>query len=80
MVEPVQTSMRLSKGTEILVEGHVSGEARECDHEVPRARIKLRQIGWLDQRGRVWMSFSDWQKAGGPAGSITPLLINPGCD
>jgi len=43
---------------------------------VPVAR--LRRIGWLDQRGQVWLRSSDWIAAGGPNGSITPLLIDPG--
>ncbi len=39
---------------------------------------RLRRIGWLDQRGQVWLRSSDWMAAGGPNGSITPLLIDPG--
>lgn len=50
------------------------------DHDVPRYTVNLRQIGWIDQSGRVWLTSQDWQDAGGPNGSITPLLINPGCD
>jgi hypothetical protein len=42
--------------------------------------IKLRRIGWIDQRGNVWTDEKAWRKAGGPNGSLTPLLINPGCD
>lgn len=80
MAKPVQTDMRLHAGIEILVEGHTYGAPSMCDHDVPRARIKLRQIGWLDQRGQVWMTFSDWRAAGGPNGSITPIMINPGCE
>jgi hypothetical protein len=57
------------------------GSLGRCnDHEVPTATIRLRRIGWLDQAGNVWINEADWRKAGGPNGSITPLLINPGCD
>lgn len=64
------------------VTGHKSKRtpAPTCDHEVPNATIKLRRIGFIDQRGCVWVSSKDWQDAGGPNGSITPLYINPGCD
>ena len=75
-----ETGMRLYEGEPWPATGHISGEASSCDHEVPRAQITLRRIGWLDQKGFVWASAKDWQEAGGPNGSITPLLINPGCD
>lgn len=80
MAEPVQTGMRLWSGTEWTAAGHVSGEASPCDHEVPRAQIKVRRVGWLDQKGMVWLDQQDWIDAGGPNGSITPLLIVTGCD
>ncbi len=60
---------------------HDSGIQYYCrDHKVPERTIRLRRIGWIDQAGTVWVSSLDWQQAGGPNGSITPLLINPGCD
>jgi hypothetical protein len=80
MTAPVQTDMRLWSGTKWTAAGHVSGEARPCDHDVPRAQIEMRIVGWLDQRGQVWLTDKDWMEAGGPNGSITPLLIAPGCD
>lgn len=51
-------------------------ERHRSGFDLPVAR--LRRIGWLDQRGQVWLRSSDWMKAGGPNGSITPLLIDPG--
>jgi hypothetical protein len=76
IADPVQTEMRLHNG----VDWPVSGVAGACDHDVPRAQIVLRQIGWLDQKGNVWISSQDWRNAGGPNGSITPLLIAAECD
>lgn len=49
-------------------------------HDVLRSTVVLRRIGWLDQKGNVWIDEKAWRDAGGPNGSITPLLINPGCD
>jgi hypothetical protein len=80
IADPVQTEMRLHKGVEWVVSGHVNGDAGTCDHDVPRAQIILRRIGWLDQKGNVWISSQDWQNAGAPNGSITPLLIAEECD
>jgi hypothetical protein len=42
--------------------------------KVPVAR--LRRIGWLDQKGRVWLSMPNGTEFDG--GSLTPLLIDPG--
>lgn len=50
------------------------------DHEVPKYTVTLRQIGWIDQAGNVYVTEKEWRDAGGPNGSITPLLVNPGCD
>lgn len=80
MPESYPTGLRLHETMKWPVEGHVVGEARACEHDVKRARIEVRVIGWLDQAGNVWLSDRDWVEAGGPNGSITPLLINPGCD
>lgn len=49
-------------------------------HDILRTTVVLRRIGWLDQKGNVWIDEKAWRDAGGPNGSITPLLINPGCD
>jgi hypothetical protein len=37
---------------------------------------KLRRIGWLDQKGRVWLEVPPSAEFDG--GSLTPLLIDPG--
>lgn len=43
--------------------------------QVPVAR--LRRIGWLDQRGRVWLKVPSTRRAGElGCGSFTPLLID----
>src|ERR1700683_239883 len=42
--------------------------------DLPVAR--LRRIGWLDQKGRVWLRVPPG--AGFDGGSLTPLLIDPG--
>ncbi len=40
---------------------------------------RLRRIGWLDQRGRVWLHLPSTAKAANlGCGSFTPLLIDPG--
>lgn len=81
MAEAVPTGMRLYEGEDWKASGHqVAEQMRVCDHEMPLATIILRRIGWIDQNGWVWLSEKDWRDAGGPNGSITPLLINPGCD
>ena len=71
--------MRLSVASNWPVSGHVIGKARPCDHQVERATIQTRKVGWLDQKGQVWLSYEDWANAGGPNGSITPLLIPADC-
>ncbi len=39
----------------------------------------LRRIGWLDQRGRVWLKIPSTAKAANlGCGSFTPLLVDPG--
>lgn len=52
--------------------------ARHATHRsgftVPVAR--LRRIGWLDQKGRVWLEVPSSAQFDG--GSLTPLLIDPG--
>lgn len=42
--------------------------------EVPAAT--LRRIGWVDQKGRVWLEIPPAIQFDG--GSLTPLLIDPG--
>jgi hypothetical protein len=57
---------------------------KPCKHklagnpDVENVTIRLRRIGWIDQRGRVYVKCPPMQEFDG--GSLTPLLINPGCD
>jgi hypothetical protein len=80
MGEPYPTGLKLYETQKWPVDGHVIGKARPCDHDVEKARIEVRKIGWLDQKGNVWLSDKDWMDHGGPNGSITPLLIADTCD
>lgn len=80
MTAPVQTDMRLWQGKPWRATGHATGAAKACDHDVENVEIEVRIVGWLDQQGQVWLTDKDWMEAGGPNGSITPLLIAPGCD
>lgn len=78
-----RTPLRVSQNCEaqkVTAHLHQLFTVDTCAHEVPRAEVTLRRIGWIDQAGVVWVSEKDWRQAGGPNGSITPLLINPGCD
>ena len=80
MIKPVQTGMRLDKVENWPVSGHVNGPVpRPCGHDISRATITVRRIGWIDQNGQVWRSESDWINFGSPNGSITPLLISAEC-
>jgi len=71
--------MRLYAGEKWEVAGHVGPHpARPCDHDVPRASVMVRRIGWLDQKGRVWTQTPP--SASFDGGSLTPLLIAVQCD
>jgi hypothetical protein len=87
--QPWPTGMRLHVGEDWDVlpdlhehptlDGHFAythmAPHRPTGNEVPVAR--LRRIGWLDQKGRVWLTMP--QPADGfDGGSLTPLLIDPG--
>lgn len=45
-------------------------------HGTPVPVARLRRIGWLDQKGRVWLEIPPGDRFDG--GSLTPLLIDPG--
>lgn len=49
-----------------------------CEHDVEMATVTLRRIGWVDQKGRVYVSPPP--QADFDGGSLTALLINPGCE
>jgi hypothetical protein len=86
-VEPAPTGLRLAQNCEdwdVPADTRLDEDGNRtttrtvlvAGAQVPAAR--LRRIGWLDQRGQVWLRSSDWMAAGGPNGSITPLLIDAG--
>ena len=72
------TGMRLHQAQDFTASGHLTGALRTCDHDVPVAAIRMRLVGWLDQKGRVWTACPPG--AGFDGGSLTPLLIQVGCD
>lgn len=74
----IQTDMRLYQGEEWEAAGHAGAPPRPCDHEVARVTVRMRRVGWLDQRGRVWTSIPP--AAGFDGGSLDPLLIAVPCD
>jgi len=74
-----QTDMRLHQGEDWQAKAHDSGYQYYChDHDKPVRAVMLRRVGWLDQKGRVWTETPATDDFDG--GSLTPLLINPGCD
>jgi hypothetical protein len=89
--QPWPTGMRLHDGDnwDVLPDLHYGGTddnpllqyTRRADYQhgdislvVPVAR--LRRVGWLDQKGRVWLTIPPGDEFDG--GSLTPLLIDPG--
>jgi hypothetical protein len=79
LAEGWPTLLRESQGEDWLVIGHTwRTPIRKCDHEdAELATLKLRRVGWLDQKGRVWVVQPTTREFDG--GSLTPLLIDPGC-
>jgi hypothetical protein len=76
-----QTDMRLYDGEDWETTAHIApvSRTRHCPaHGFIQATIRLRRIGWLDQKGRVWTEIPP--QDGFDGGSLTPLLVNPGCD
>ena len=75
-----QTDLKLYEGEDWPTTSHAAGQPPVLcpDHEVTQYTIKLRRIGWIDQKGRVYKETPT--QAGFDGGSLTPLLINPGCD
>ena len=77
--EGFQTDMRLYKGEDWETTAHaVLWYSRCSEHDVDESTITLRRIGWLDQKGRVYTETPP--QDGFDGGSLTPLLINPGCE
>jgi hypothetical protein len=82
-IQGAQTDLRLYQGEDWQATGHavqmpLSRDWYCDDHGVLQATIKLRLIGWLDQKGRVYTKTPP--QDGFDGGSLTPLLVNPGCD
>lgn len=75
------TDLAASRGVKVSVTAHGEEDTKRSycfDHRRAKLTIELRQIGWLDQKGRVYISPPP--QDGFDGGSLTPLLINPGCD
>lgn len=70
------TGMRLHEAEDFTASGRLVGEpAQESGRAegVMKAEIRMRRVGWLDQKGRVWLSVPP--SAAFDGGSLTPLLI-----
>ena len=52
--DPAETHLRVNRTTPAFATGHMAHiQPRPCDHDVERATIHMRCVGWLDQKGRV---------------------------
>lgn len=85
--QPWSTGMRLHDGKpwDVLPDIRLGGDddlpyyphlAESVSHHVKVPVARLRRIGWLDQKGRVWLTMPSGIEFDG--GSLTPLLIDPG--
>jgi hypothetical protein len=79
-IQGAQTDLRLYQGEDWEATAHTVVNANSfCpEHDVPQCTIRLRRIGWVDQKGRVYTEIPPQE--GFDGGSLDPLLINPGCD
>lgn len=68
-----ETGLSLSASVDFTALGRVAGPFTEDEACKLVAPIRMRQVGWLDQRGRVWLETPP--AAGFDGGSLTPLLI-----
>lgn len=74
---PADSGLRLWRGVPAEVAGPlVRIDGRTVNYPDSRASIRLRQVGWLDQAGRVWLDLPPQAEFDG--GSLTPLLIPAG--
>lgn len=78
----VQTNLLDHEPFDVVVMGHEPKDLRvpQCDHPVNRVAVTVRQIGWIDQKGVVYPINEVPEVNEFRGGSLTPLLINPGCD
>jgi hypothetical protein len=77
MVTAYETPLRLNVGEdwEVRVDTRGGTEPSRFDARgVPLAR--LRRIGWIDQKGRMYLEVPSGARFDG--GSLSPLLIDPG--
>jgi len=75
--EPSQTAMRLHAGEnwpKVADTWHRGDSSWLRLDDLGRPVTTLRRVGWLDQKGRVWIEVPP--QAGFDGGSLTPLLID----
>jgi hypothetical protein len=70
------TGMRLHQAEDFTASGRLRSppwQEEDRAEGVMRASIRMRRVGWLDQKGRVWVTVPP--APGFDGGSLTPLLI-----
>jgi hypothetical protein len=73
-----QTDMRLSRCVDYVATGRLEeGPYQDPERQegIMKASIRVRQVGWLDQKGRVWIIGAISFGTEFDGGSLTPLLI-----
>jgi hypothetical protein len=68
-----ETGLALSAGVRFIARGRVQGKLDDDESGRLTAPIQMSQVGWLDQKGRVWLECPP--STGFDGGSLTPLLI-----
>lgn len=78
-----QTELKLYETRDLDIWGHASKTqaSRPCrnGHSVTTHTVIASQIGWIDQKGRVYPNDFTLPKPF-DGGSITPLLVQKDCD
>lgn len=77
--EPWHTGLSLNGNCEpwpVPADSRLEGFHEDSVLKVTADHATLRRIGWLDQKGRVWLAVPPSVTFG--AGSLTPLLIDAG--
>lgn len=81
-IHPIQTHMRLHAAEDWPVRADFNVDRQPLPWTIDAEGYpvaSLRRIGWLDQKGRVWVDVpSTAVSAEYGCGSFTPLLIDPG--
>jgi hypothetical protein len=73
------TGLRAGQGEDLPVPGDVNRSAWAGHYNMPHhdSKATLRRVGWLDQRGRVWLALPPADLAAREGcGSFAPLLID----